>query len=203
MPTELTVRDHASLFALMVVARPVTNRELRDLAGLEVSAEIRRRANQDVERIATKKRGAVNTHQLTPAGKTWCESALVAGRPDGAKFPAGVLFAVLDSVGQYLARSGTKFGEFFKPDVEGWIRAVYAELTVRREPGSWVKLSALRPWLEGLPRGVVDAELDRMIEQSDVQLMAELNQRALNDDDRKAAVDIGGEARHLLRIGPA
>ncbi|WP_155060493.1 hypothetical protein [Streptomyces blattellae] len=203
MPTELTVRDHASLFALMVVARPVTNRELRDLAGLEITAAIRRRANHDLELIATRKRGAVNTHQLTPAGKTWCESALVAGRPDGAKFPAGVLYAVLDSVGQYLARSGTKFGDFFKPDVEGWIRAAYTELTVRREPGSWVRLSALRPWLEDSPRGVVDAELDRMIEQPDVQLMAELNQRALSDQDRNAAVDIGGEPRHLLRIGPA
>jgi hypothetical protein len=203
MPTELTVRDHVSLFALMVAARPVTNRELRDLAGLEITAAVRRRANQGIERIATKKRGAVNTHQLTPAGKTWCESALVSGRPDGAKFPVGVLYAVLDSVGQYLARSGTKFDEFFKPDVEDWIRAVYTELTVRREPSSWVKLSALRPWLEDVSRDVVDAELDRMIEQSDVDLKAELNQRALTDQDRKAAVDIGGELRHLLRIGPA
>jgi hypothetical protein len=203
VPTELTVRDHASLFALMVVARPVTNRELRVLAGLEITAAIRRRVNEDAERIATKKRGVVNTHQLTSAGRVWCESALVAGRPDGAKFPAGVLYAVLDSVGQYLARSGTKFGEFLKPDVEDWIRAAYTELTVRREPASWVKLSALRPWLEDLPRGVVDAELDRMIEQPDVHLMAELNQRTLSDEDRKAAVDIGGEPRHLLRIGLA
>ncbi|MCI3271064.1 hypothetical protein [Streptomyces cylindrosporus] len=181
----------------------MTNRELRELAGLEITAAVRRRVNEDAERIATKKRGAVNTHQLTPAGRSWCESALVAGRPDGAKFPAGVLYAVLDNVGQYLARSGTKFGEFFKPDVENWIRAVYTELTVRREPGSWVRLSALRPWLVDLPRGVVDAELDRMIEQPDVQLMAGLNQRTLNDDDHKAAVEIGGEPRHLLRIGPA
>jgi hypothetical protein len=107
--TELTVRDQASLFALMVVARPVTNRELRDLAGLQISAEVRRRAfHDDRELIATKKRGAVNTHKLTAAGVSWCESALAAGRPDGTKFPAGVLYAVLDSVGQYLARSGTK-----------------------------------------------------------------------------------------------
>ncbi|WP_043687073.1 hypothetical protein [Streptomyces xylophagus] len=203
MPTELTVRDHASLFALMVVARPVTNRELRELAGLEITAAVRRRVNEDAERIVTRKHGAVNTHQLTSAGRTWCEAALVAGRPDGAKFPAGVLYAVLDNVGQYLARSGTKFGEFFQPDVEDWIRAVYTELTVRRKPGSWVRLSALRPWLENLPRGAVDAELDRMIEQPDVQLMGELNQRTLSDEDRGAAVDIGGEPRHLLRIGPA
>ena len=203
MVTELTVRDQASLFALMVVARPVTNRELRDLAGLEITAEVRRRANQGVERIATKKPAAVNTHQLTPAGKSWCESALIAGRPDGAKFPAGVLYTVLDSIGQYLARSGTKFGEFFKPDVESWIRAVYTELTIRRKPGSWVKLSALRLWLEDVPRDVVDTELDRMIEQSDVHLQAELNQIALTDQDREAAVNIGGEPRHLLRIGTA
>lgn len=203
MGTELTVRDQASLFALMVVARPVTNRELRDLSGLEISAEVRRRANQGGARIATLKRGAVNTHKLTPAGKTWCESALTAGRPDGAKFPAGVLYAVLDSVGQYLARSGTKFAEFFRPDIESWIRAAYTELTVRREPGSWIKLSALRPWLEEVSRDVVDAELDRMIEQPDVHLMAELHQSSLTDDDRNAAVDIGGEHRHLLKIGAA
>jgi hypothetical protein len=199
--TDLTVRDQASLFALMVVARPVTNRELRDLAGLEISAEVRRRANRRVELIATTKRGTVNTHKLTPAGKSWCESALAAGRPDGAKFPAGVLYAVLDSVGQYLARSGTKFGEFFKPDTEGWIRSTYTELTTRRPPGSWIKLTALRPWLEDVPRDVVDAELDRMIEQPDVHLMAELNQRSLSDADHKAAVEIGGESRHLLKIG--
>ena len=75
--------------------------------------------------------------------------------------------------------------------------------TVRRTPGSWVRLSALRPWLGDLPRGTLDAELDRMIEQNDVQLMGELNQRTLSDEDRRAAVDIGGEPRHLLRIGPA
>jgi hypothetical protein len=201
LSTEFTVRDQASLFALMVVARPVTNRELRDLAGLEINAEIRRRVNQDVELIATKKRGAVNTLKLTPAGRNWCEYALIAGRPDKAKFPAGVLYAVLDSLGQFLARSGTKFDEFFQPDIENWIRSAYTELTVRREPGSWIKLSALRPWLDDVPRSVVDEELDRMIEQADVVLMAELNQRSLTDEDRKAAVDIGGEPRHLLKIG--
>jgi hypothetical protein len=203
MGTALTVRDQASLFALMVVARPVTNRELRSLAGVEISAEVRRRANHGVERIAADKRGRVSTHKLTPAGRAWCESALAAGCPDGARFPTGVLFAVLDGVGQYLARSGTKYGEFFAPDLENWIRSVYAELTVRRGAGAWVNLSALRPWLEGTPRQVIDAELDRMIEQPDVQLMAELNQRTLTDADREAAVDIGGEPRHLLRIGTA
>jgi hypothetical protein len=56
--------------------------------------------------------------------------------------------------------------------------------------------------LEDVSRDAVDAELDRMVEQPDVQLMAELHQRSLTDEDRKAAVDIGDEPRHLLRIGP-
>lgn len=202
MEIQLTVRDQVSLFALMVVARPATNRELRDLAGLEITAEVRKRANRNLELIESKKRGTTNTHRLTPAGRSWCESALVAGRPDDAKFPAGTLYALLDSVGQYLARSDTKFGEFFQPDLESWIRAAYVELTVRR-PAGWVKLSALRPWLVDVPRDVVDAELDRMIEAPDVQLIAEQNQKALTDEDRDAAVRIGDEDRHLLRIGAA
>ncbi|GAB3441026.1 hypothetical protein [Actinophytocola sediminis] len=202
MGTELTVRNQASLFALMVVARPVTNRELRELTGLEISAQVRRQVNRDEELLVTAKQGATYTHRLTSEGRNWCESALVAGRPDRAKFPAGVLYAVLDSVGQYLARSGTKFGDFFQPDLENWIRAVYSELTVRR-PGSWVRLSALRPWLEDVPRDVVDAELDRMIEEPDVHLEAALDQASLTDDDWAAAVKIGGEPRHKLKIGAA
>ncbi|WP_027341144.1 hypothetical protein [Hamadaea tsunoensis] len=203
MAADLTVRGQASLFALMVVARPVTNRELRDVAGLEIDAKVLRQVNRSVERVAKKKRGAVNTYRLAPAGRSWCESALVAGRPDNSKFPAGVLYAVLENIGQHLARSGIKFEEFFQPDIENWIRAAYAELTVRRGPNSWIKLSVLRPWLEGVAREVVDAELDRMIEQPDVHLMAELNQKSLTAHDREAAVDIGGEPRHLLRIGKA
>jgi hypothetical protein len=186
----------------MVVARPVTNRELRELTGLEISLQVRNQVNRGEKLLTTVRRGTTNTHRLTPAGWNWCELALVAGRPDRSKFPAGVLYAVLDSVGQYLARSGIKFGDFFQPDLENWIRAVYSELTVRR-PGSWVRLSALRPWLEDVPSDVVDAELDRMIEEPDVHLEAALDQRSLTADDRKAAVDIGGEPRHQLKIGAA
>jgi len=166
------VRHQASLFALAVVARPVTNRELRGLAGLEIDATVRPGLEAKPALVAVARRGTVNTFTLTPDGKDWCESALSTGRPDGSRFPAGVLYAVLGRVGSYLDRDGVKFDEFFRPDIEDWIRAAYAELTTRRGPGAWVKLAKLRPWLEGVPRNVVDAELDRMIEQPDVQLMA-------------------------------
>jgi hypothetical protein len=136
VPRGLTVRDQASMFALLVLARPVTNRDLREFAGMEMTADTVRNANpKNGVRIAVKKRGAVNTFKLTPTGESWCESALVAGRPDGAKFPAGLVFAVLESIGHYLARSDVKLNEFFKPDIENWIRSAYRERTVRRGPG--------------------------------------------------------------------
>lgn len=203
MATGLTLKDQAALFALMVVARPVTNRELKDVAGVVVDAAVRRTVNADVERVRSTKRGAVSTHTLTSAGQFWCETALSAGRPDGARFPAGVLYTVLGGLGRHLERSGTKIDQVFQPDLDEWVRAIYAELTIRRKPGSWVKLSAVRPWLEDTARDEIDAALDLMVEQPDVHLMAELNQPSLTDNDRQAAVEIGGEPRHLLRIGPA
>jgi hypothetical protein len=195
------------MFALMVVARPVTNRELRDLAGVEISADVRRRADAEVNRLSGQKdepilkdseRG-IHTYSLSGRGVAWCESALLAGRPDDAKFPSGVLYAVLESVGQHLARSGAKFEEFFQPDIEAWIHEAYTDLTTRR-PGSWVKLSVLRSRLKNVPRDVADAALGRMIELPEVHLKNEFNQSSLNDADREAAVRIGGEDRHLLKI---
>lgn len=200
-------RWQASMFALMVVARPVTNRELRELAGLEITADVRREAAGHVSRAHGRKEeaiikdsaGNIHTYRLSDVGRNWCDSALLAGRPDDAKFPAGVLYSVLESVGQHLARSGTKFEEFFQPDIEAWIRAAYTDLTTRR-PGSWVMLSALRPRLRDVPRDVVDAALDRLIESPDVDIEQEATRAALTDADRDAAVRIGALDRHRLKI---
>jgi hypothetical protein len=202
-----TTRWQASMFALMVVARPVTNRELRGLAGLEITADVRREAAGHVSRahgrqdeaIIKESAGSIHTYRLSDLGKSWCDSALLAGRPDDAKFPAGVLYSVLESVGQHLARSGTKFEEFFQPDIEAWIRAAYTDLTTRR-PGSWVMLSVLRPRLRDVPRDVVDAALDRLIESPEVDIAQEATQSALTDADRDAAVRIGGQERHRMKI---
>jgi hypothetical protein len=202
-----TTRWQASMFALMVVARPVTNRELREAAGVEITADVRRQAaaqigrlsGQTVDVIIKESVGNIHTYQLSDVGVSWCESALVAGRPDDTKFPAGVLYSLLESIGQHLARSGTKFEEFFQPDIEAWLRAAYTDLTARR-PGAWVMLSALRPRLRDVPRDVVDAALDRLIEHPDVRLENEAGQSSLSDADRDAAVRIGGQDRHRLKI---
>jgi hypothetical protein len=123
-----------------------------------------------------------------------------AGRPAGTKFPAGPLYAVLGGLGTYLARTDQELEDLFQPDAEFWIRSVYDELTVRRK-GQYVRLADVREWLND----DVDlaTELDRMVEQPDVHLKAELDQRKLTAEDERAAVLIGSEPRHLLKIASA
>lgn len=83
---------------------------------------------------------------------------------------------------------------------EAAIRDAYAR--VPHNGNGWVKLADLRRELgDGQERATVDRDLDRMIERPDVTLMAELNQRSLTPAERAAAVSIGGEDRHLLKIG--
>lgn len=191
---ELNSRDQMTLFALLAVARPATNRELRDIAGLEIDAGNKRRLTGYLQ---STKRGATTVHAITKAGRDWCLTAMPAGRPTGTQFPAGPLYAVLGGLGTYLARTEQELEDLFKPDAESWIRSVYNELTVRRK-GQYVRLSDVREWLDD----DVDlaAELDRMVAQPDVHLKAELDQRKLTIEDEQAAVLIGSEPRHLLKI---
>lgn len=198
MAEPLDTRAQLTLFALLAIARPATNRELRETAGLQVEAATRRTlAGRGL--LSSTRMGATTVHAITPAGTDWCRTAMAEGRPRDAKYPCGVLYALLGTLGTALARDGRQLDEVFRPDLETWIRAGYAELTVRR-PGQYVRLSRLRHWVDGV---AIDDELDRMIEMPDVHLKAELDQRKLTPDDRAAAVEIGGEPRHLIRIGPA
>lgn len=88
--------------------------------------------------------------------------------------------------------------------VENRIRQAYERTATPRGPGStggWTNMTRLRGELGDIPREEVDSALDRMIEDPDVTMHHELNQRVLTAADRAAAVDIGGEPRHNLKIG--
>lgn len=191
-------RAQMTLFTLLVVARPVTNRELREIAGIEVLGPVRAQLTE-LGYLNTNRRGSTGVHEITKAGRDWCLTALPMGRPKIARFPSGVVYAILAGLGAFLGRADQDLADVFRPDVEGWIRAVYAELTVRR-PGEYVRLAQVREWLGDVP---IADELRAMISMPDVHLKAELDQRKLSEDDHHAAVEIGDELRHLLRIGPA
>jgi hypothetical protein len=84
-------------------------------------------------------------------------------------------------------------------DLDGRIRAVYDELAAG--PGAWVNLTALRGQLPDIPKAELDAALKRMLRDDEVRLEPEPFGHRVGDEERKAAVHVGGEDRHKLAIG--
>lgn len=63
-----------------------------------------------------------------------------------------------------------------------------------------VPLATLRHQLADYPRDLVDTALRTLAGQDDVQLRSQEDQKRLTEDDRAAALVLGGTARHLLHI---
>jgi hypothetical protein len=196
----LTTREQYAVLALMAIGREANNHELMAVAGLEITGDVRRSLNA-ANLVVSRRDGRGYVHELSDEGWEWCESALSADRPARANHQTAVLFAILDGLGRYLATNVVPVSAVFQPDVEAWIRAVYARSAAT--PAAWVRLVTVRDALHGVSRDMLDDALDRMVDQPDVHLRAETDEGLLTDDDRKAAVKIGGETLHLLRIGSA
>jgi hypothetical protein len=88
--------------------------------------------------------------------------------------------------------------ELAVPPNEQKVRDAVAKLTTR--PGAWVNFTRLREELSDIPRDELDQTLFDMMSQDDVFLIPEANQKVLSEEDRAAAVHIGGEDRHLISI---
>ncbi|GLW24215.1 hypothetical protein Mame01_42580 [Microbispora amethystogenes] len=130
------------------------------------------------------------------------ESSLadVFGRQDSATTPPTGVEETITAQEKTVSRaSDASVATFLSDDVETSIRKAYAQLA--DGPNAWVSLTRLRPLLGEASRELVDAALRRMIAQPDVHLIPESNQKALSDDDRRAAVTIGDQAKHLILIG--
>lgn len=82
--------------------------------------------------------------------------------------------------------------------LERKIRRVYEALA--SAPGENVKLARLRPYFPDVDRAVMDAKLREMNAEPDVYLRADSDQRRLTEEDRRAAITIGGSDRHLIMI---
>ena len=200
MPTDqLTLRERATLLALMAEARELTNAELRAVAGFTLDGRPRRRLNEQ-KLVTSRKVGRSFTHELTDDGWAWCREELAVRRPERAGYGGGALYALLAGLDRYLARSGLQLSDAFRPDVEKQVRAAYARLG---RPGDWVALAQLREQLPDVPRPALDAELERLAALPGVHVRAASDQKALTEDDHAAAVRFGGDDRHLLMIEAA
>ena len=197
--TELTMRQQAALLTLMAEAREMTNAELKAVGQVEIDRRDRERL-EDLRYLQHRQDRQSYVYELTPEGWTWCDEFLIDSRPPARSgAAAGALYAVLRSVHRNLARAEVPGGTlFFQPDTESRVRAVYARIA--RRPGTLVPLSLVRERLADLSKAELDEVFDKMITRPDVRLLSEANRKALTDDDRKAAVEIGGQLKHLLAI---
>lgn len=204
----LGIRQRSVLLILMAEAVEVANPDLLARWGLTLDGAARRQLN-DMGLVASRKVGRSFAHELTDKGWRWCDDELTASVPPRAGSAGGALYAVLAGVGRYLQHAGLGLGEVFGPaaaagpgpapgDVEARVRDAY-----RRVAGAgrdWVGLAEVRALLGDVPPEDVDAALSRLARQPDVRLAGEPNRKALTDADHAAAVQVGGEERHLLAI---
>ncbi|MGV8873991.1 MAG: hypothetical protein ACOH2Q_15775 [Rhodococcus sp. (in: high G+C Gram-positive bacteria)] len=81
-------------------------------------------------------------------------------------------------------------------DVESRILDAYHRLA--REPKAFVSLTRLRSDLTGLDQVVVDEVLSSLYRGQKINLIPEANQKTLTDEDRSAALHIGGQNRNHM-----
>ncbi|MFE3452415.1 helix-turn-helix domain-containing protein [Nonomuraea sp. NPDC059194] len=94
-----------------------------------------------------------------------------------------------------------KYFEAPKPAVnlEARIRAAYATLRTARH--EWVGFAELRPMLADVARADLDYALRQMLRCDDVVIIPENNQKALRQEDRKAALWLGDQPKHYIACG--
>ncbi|MGC7097577.1 hypothetical protein ACPZ19_23135 [Amycolatopsis lurida] len=190
----------------MVLAREVSNPELETVVGFTLTGEVRRQLN-DLGYVNSRKSGRSYSHELTDSGWNWC------GREMGVKTPPpnsrsnliNGLYVLLGGIDEYLRRQGLQLAHVFTPEVElteeeieRRIREAYRQLAgTSRE---WVGLIDLRPKLGEAPRKEVDAVLKELSRQGRLHLIPEDNRKALTPADHEAAIRVGGDDNHLLKI---
>jgi hypothetical protein len=210
-PDELTGTEQAVLLVLMAEARPVRNPDL-GLLGPALDKEKRNRlVRLGLIEVATV--GRVMELELTDRGWAMCAKLFGANTPPRSSGQGKTLYTVLRALRRHLDRDDLAPADVFVPldedppegdpdplgdDVEARVRSAYVGLAARA--GGWVDLVRLRSELPDVSRHDLDAALTRMYRTPGVSLIPEENQKTLTEQDRAAAVQIGGQDKHLIAI---
>ncbi len=207
---QLTVPAKSALLVLMLMGKEASNSEIKDAYRFVIDKPVR---------AALTERGLIDAHiedqprrhyvhTLTKAGWAHGRHELSEPLPDRADKSFRVLHGVLRAIDAHLTRTHQDLEPFLHPnqevdqgaaaDVTEWIESAYDSLVGRR--GGWVSLTRLRGALGGIPRDELDDALRQLSRRPQVYLIPEANQKILTPEDRAAAVELGGEAKHLLSI---
>ncbi|MGW0157850.1 hypothetical protein ACWDUN_00870 [Mycobacterium sp. NPDC003323] len=197
-PADLTGTERAVLLVLMAQARPVPNPELVEF-GPKLDKPSRDKLNE-LKLIESDRSSGRYVHDLTDRGWRLCRDIITAGAPPRSTGPAKTLYTVLAGLNRHLGAADLSLADVFgsapPQSTAARITATYTALAPR--PGAWVGLKSLRQELEDVDD--LDTTLTELYRTGAVSLIPEENQKALADEDRAAALTIGGKAKHLIAI---
>jgi hypothetical protein len=206
---ELNAPARQALIALLLHSEDVTNPILKAHFRLEIRKPEREQL-RDAGLITVPGRDRnANIYRLTPKGRERARAELTESAPEGTGAGVHLLYAmanVLDRVMvQYGLDADKVFGAIDAPlpapqeDVEGQVLAAYSSLAKRR--GDLVSLVRLRDRLPGVDRETLDAALKSMDRRREIQLEPDPNHKSLPSEAREAALRLGGEDKHFIRMG--
>lgn len=222
---ELTGTERLILLVLMAQAEETSNTRLKEL-GPELKKDGREKLIR-LRLIETDRSKSPMVHSLTDKG--WAEASreLKSGPPPRATPQARGMYTVLAGLQRYLDRSDLRPSDVFRlneptsidtdddadksevppsapitpsvvESIDARIRRAYESHASRK--GSWVTLRDIRSALTDIPKPKLDRALGDMYRSDDVSLIAEENQKALEDSVRSAAITIAGQPVHLIAI---
>jgi hypothetical protein len=226
---QLSLKETAVMVILMAEARAIYNPDLETLAGFGLDGRERRRLN-DLGLVRSNRQGRGNIHELTDHGWRMCRALLRSARPGRVGTAGGALYALLAGLERALAGRRMSPAEFFGPasggesgrgadagrsvdargdvdpgdgvDVGGGVDAMIRSAYLRhaKRPGDWVGLAEIRSDLGSSSREDVDAALRRLAVLPDIRIIPIGNLKSLTQQDRDAAIRLGGELKHAMAI---
>ncbi|HET6711779.1 hypothetical protein [Amycolatopsis sp.] len=205
----LSLPARSALLALMTLGDAVPNSRIREEFRFAIEKSVRKElvANGYIKVTPGPRRS--NLHELTEEGWAACRDELRAQAPARADRGYRVFYPIVNLLERYLTTINVTLadvilanGEVTAPTPEGddEVRSAYQDLA--KNPGDWVSLARLRERIE-LPREIVDEALRRLDLLPGVRLIAEVNQKSLSEEKRKAAIRVGNQDKHLLAIEPS
>lgn len=151
---------------------------------------------------------------VTDRGWAWVAGHLDAPLPASSAAAGPILQAVLGRLGSFLDARNLALAEVFteppqstapteKPrsnDLRQRIRDAYQRLSGGKS-GERVRLHELRRQLDDVDRATLDQTLLSMQREEDLVLMKLANAADIAEEDRRAAVVVGGHPRHVVYLG--
>lgn len=200
-------KQTAVMLALMVLAREVSNPELKDLVGFVLDGEDRKELNKN-QLVTSYQRGRPYVHELTDLGREWCRAELATNAPPPPSARSALvtaMYTIFGGLDEYLTREKLSLDDVFPLDVELTddeiernILTAYQKLA--RSSRDWVGLVDLRPLLGKAPVKQVDEVLRAMDRAGRAHLAPQADRRTFTDAVRAAAVRVGREDNHLIAI---